>query len=62
MIKQVKENCADRKKVHQLVHQMEWHLQKIKDLDYCISYLDLKDLQDAEDLMDNITPYFGRKV
>lgn len=48
---------ADEKEVYRIVNQLEWHLKQIKDKNYKISFLDLDDLKEAEDLLDNVTPY-----
>ena len=41
------------------VKQIHWHLKQIENKDYKISHLDLDDLKEAEDLLDNIVPYYG---
>ena len=48
---------ADEKEVFRIVKQIYWHLKQIRDKDYKISYLDLDDLKEAEDLLDNVVPY-----
>jgi len=50
-------NYADEKEVFRTVKQIYWHLKQIENKDYKISHLDLDDLKEAEDLLDNITPY-----
>ena len=48
---------ADEKEVFRTVKQIHWHLKQIENKDYKISYLDLDDLKEAEDLLDNVVPY-----
>lgn len=50
-------NYADEKDVFKAVKQIYWHLKQIENKNYKISHLDLDDLKEAEELLDNITPY-----
>ena len=48
---------ADKKEVFRTMKQIYWHLKQIENKDYKISYLDLDDLKEVEDLLDNVVPY-----
>lgn len=52
-------NYADEKEVFKTVKQIHWHLKQIESKDYKISHLDLDDLKEAEDLLDNVVPYYS---
>lgn len=53
----ITQEFAEKSKVEKLVQQMYWHLNQISKKDYQVTYLDFKDLEDAEKLLDNVTPY-----
>lgn len=61
MVELTLRDVANEKQVFAIVNQMYWHLEQIKKQNYQISQLDLDDLKEAEGLLNNITPYYGRK-
>lgn len=53
----ITQEFVEKSKVEKLLKQLYWHLDQISQRDYQVTHLDFKDLQDAEDLLDNVTPY-----